>query len=170
MICNQKTKMKLVFLWVSILFSTATYAESLAVVASYMSCIGKNEIGLLQYKASLIVKNIGKENLTLITKTDGATVATVDGALSQIILSRGGADLIYDDTVLIVPESDLGLVELYPEEGVEISDVALSSKPIEGKVIIRYAVLSVFGGRHKNWEGVIEAKPRSIVNSENCTL
>jgi hypothetical protein len=157
--------MKLIILLIATLISGLAHANDLTVVASDITCVGKKEMGLLKYRVGIVVKNTGKENLILITKFDGAGLFNKE----QIFFLDAGANS-FDGTMIIPPKSDLGLVELYPEEGAEINGFLHSSKPLKGELIISYEVRDSYNGRYKNWEGIVKAKPTSINAAKKCAL
>ena len=106
-------------------FSTLTQAKDLAVVDSYVACLGKKDMGLFKYRVALILKNTSNKNLILITKFNGMSLFDK----TQAFFTDAGAVLL-DGMKLIKPESELGLVEIYPGEGTQVTGFLFSSKSI----------------------------------------
>jgi hypothetical protein len=157
--------MKLLAFVILMCLSTFSNAKELTVISSYISCLGKKEMGLFKYKAALIIKNTGKENLVLITKIDGIGVVNDN----QVFFLDAGA-VLFEETKIIPPESDLGLVETYPGEGVEVKGFLFSSKPLKDEIIVSYEIRDSYDGRYKNWQGIVKSKPISVSNSNICIL
>ena len=88
---------------------------------------------------------------------------------NQVFFLDAGA-VLFEETKIIPPESDLGLVETYPGEGVEVKGFLFSSKPLKDEIIVSYEIRDSYDGRYKNWQGIVKSKPISVSNSNKCIL
>jgi len=157
--------MKYLFFLSTFFLSSLSNTQELTAVYSTVSCIGKEETNLFKYNVGLLAKNTGKEKLVLITKFDGVGLFNKN----QIFFLDAGAKE-FNGTMIVPAESDLGLVELSPQEGAEINGFLYSSEPLQGEMVISLEIRDSYRGRYKNWEGIVKSKPTSIANVENCTL
>lgn len=162
--------MKSLLFLLTIPFSSFAYANEVSAVYSQISCIGKQENGLFKYKVGLLAKNTSSENLTLITKFSNVGVYNVGASsVNQVVFIDAGPQE-FEGTTLIPAKSDLGLVELFPDEGAEINGFLYSSNPLRGEATVSIEIRDSYGGRYRNWEGIAKSKSITISNNEGCAL
>ena len=120
--------MKLIILPVILLFPIIAFANDLQVVSAQIGCMDKSK-GLYSYKALLVVKNISKENLSLITKSSGSvTIPKYGNTPAEIVITHGERTI--NDVPIIPSAEQLGIVTLYPGEGAEINHTFSSANVI----------------------------------------
>ncbi|TAA47890.1 hypothetical protein [Corallincola spongiicola] len=124
-------------------------------------CTGLDDRGRYQYQIYLHLQNVGKSNLTVITKT--SDVLGIFYEVPEITLSNSESTV--DGGLLVPSAEELGLVTLYPTDVASVHDTFTSSDRLQDKAVINYLAREIYSGRFGNWVGSAKSAPIQVVNS-----
>ncbi len=158
-------KMKLILFFILISISAYSYANDIKISTVQMYCVDKTNKSY-KYKVYLILKNISKKEIKLITKSSGiAAVLPSGGVPTEIIITYGEKKI---NGVPIIPTNEqLGFVILHSGEGAKIEHEHVSRKEVTS-AIIQYNATAIYNNRFKNWVGSIKSKPISPIKIKAC--
>ncbi|GAB1255506.1 hypothetical protein NBRC116494_00080 [Aurantivibrio plasticivorans] len=144
--------------------ATFTHASDLTVKTTSVSCEGKDEYGRYEYQLGLIVQNIGKDEITIITKPN--SMSTLLYETPELTLDNSETKI--NKVPIIPPESELGIVVLQPNDGAQIYRTTKERKPLADKVVVAYQGSAIYGGRYGNWVGLVKGEPTTVYDNDKC--
>ena len=143
----------------TLFLSFSVFADDLVIVDAQMACIDKKKDAIndpfkYRYGVELIIKNISKNKITLLTKIDTIALVPEPNSTQRVLYYNESSR---DGAVIIPPKENLKLVELFPGDQTIISH-QFSDKNFIEKSSFEYYSKSVYGGRFNSWVGRLQSK------------
>jgi hypothetical protein len=159
---------------VIILIALATFCassvanESVEVESSYYRCAKTKPGSISELHIGFVIKNTGDTNIRIISKVNSSAIFRVPTDKEQAMVLYH-SETVVDGVRFIPTDSELGLVELWPGDGIQIDYKSFSSKSISKKVILSYQSDHVYDDRFQNWVGKVTGAPVNVTNHSACT-
>ncbi|MDO6567717.1 hypothetical protein Q4561_11665 [Alteromonas sp. 1_MG-2023] len=158
--------MKLFCFFLLLVFSFPIHAQELQLFSPNLICKKSEGRKPYEYYAGVYIKNISKNEVTVITKTSKPSVSTRSGEVIGVYLSTRGITSV-NDTPLIPSIVDFKLVTLRPDEATHVGG-KFESQHLFSEAPIIYSIDDTYNGRFGFWSGITSIENVKVQRFEEC--